>query len=128
MLKKFAFYCLRWQLSSPILAPILIYCDGKFSANAMVNLSIATVIANAIGACIFFWIDKIIFRTKLKNPLWEIKDDFECFDCGKKHCRCYRLVKAQNYDRLDDKQPEFRCEACSENRTVELRDSGVMLP
>ena len=128
MIKKFTFYCLRWQLSTPILAPVLIYCEGLFSVNTNVNFFVATMIANFIGACIFFWVDKFIFRTKLKNPLWEIEDNYQCFDCGKEHCRCYRLVKAKHYDRLDDTQPEFRCETCSEKRTEQLRKRGVKIP
>ena len=125
MLKKFILYALRWQLSTPILAPVLIYCNGVFSNDTNINFIIATVLANFIGSCIFFWVDKFIFRTKLKNPLWEIQANADCFDCGKKNCRCYRLVKAKNYDRLDDKEPEFRCETCSEKRTEQLRERGV---
>ena len=125
MLKKFILYALRWQLSTPILAPVLIYCNGVFSNDTNINFIIATVLANFIGSCIFFWVDKFIFRTKLKNPLWEIQANADCFDCGKKNCRCYRLVKARNYDRMDDKQPEFRCEVCSEKRTKQLRERGV---
>ena len=127
MVKKFLFYCLRWQLSTPILAPVLIFGEGLFSADTTTNFWIATMIANLIGACIFFWVDKLIFRTKLKNPLWEIEANGKCFDCGRDGCRCYRLVKAKNYDRLDDDQPEFRCEACSEKRTEQLRKQGVDL-
>ena len=125
MFKKFLLYALRWQLSTPILAPVLIYCDGLFSANTNVNFFMATVVANFIGSSIFFWVDRFIFRTKLKNPLWEIQDNAQCFDCGKENCRCYRLVKAKNYDRLDDKKPEFRCESCSEKRAVQLKERGV---
>ena len=128
MLKKFALYALRWQLSTPILAPVLIYCNGLFSTNTNINFFVATCLANFIGACIFFWVDKLIFGTKLRNPLWEIKDKFQCFDCGKVNCRCYRLVRAKNYDRLDDKNPEFRCESCSEKRTDQLRQRGVKIP
>ena len=56
-LKRFIAYCLRWQLSSPILAICLIWLDdlGTFWA---------TIIANFVGACIFFWVDKIIFKDK----------------------------------------------------------------
>jgi len=127
MLKRFAFYSLRWQLSTPILAPVLIYCNGVFSTNTTVNFTIATVIANLIGACIFFWVDKYIFRAKNKNPLWEVKDDTSCFLCGKK-CRCYRLFKAKNYDRTDDKTPIFLCEDCSRKKVEQLKSRGVKIP
>jgi len=126
MFKKFLLYALRWQLSTPILAPVVMYCeDIFFPDNPTANYWLAVTAANFIGSCIFFWVDKFIFRTKLKNPLWEIRDNTDCFDCGKKNCRCYRLVKARNYDRMDDKQPEFRCEVCSEKRTKQLRERGV---
>ena len=122
MLKRFIIYALRWQLSTPVMWPVLAYF-----ASLGFNYFIALAAANFVGACIFFWVDKFIFRTKLTNPLWEVQNNFKCFDCGKENCRCYRLVRAKNYDRLDDKEPEFRCESCSEKRTEELRKRGVKI-
>lgn len=54
-MKKFLLYALRWQASSPILA----LCLCAFS-----NLGpfLSTVIANAVGACIFFFVDLMIFK------------------------------------------------------------------
>ncbi|MCL2006316.1 MAG: hypothetical protein FWG73_09190 [Planctomycetaceae bacterium] len=122
MLKKFGLYALRWQLSTPVLIPILSYCLDRDT-----GIITATIIANFIGSFIFFWVDKFIFRANIKYPLWEIRENSQCFDCGKQNCRCYRLVKAKNYDRLDDRHPQFRCEACSEKRAEELEASGVRL-
>lgn len=53
--KKFLLYALRWQLSSLILAPCLIWFGhlGEWWA---------TIIANGIGACVFFIVDKWIFN------------------------------------------------------------------
>ena len=122
MLKRFILYACRWQLSTPVMAPIVAFCLAYND-----SYLVALAVANFVGACIFFWVDKFIFRTKLVNPLWEVQNNFKCFDCGKENCRCYRLVRAKNYDRLDDKEPEFRCESCSEKRTEELRKRGVKI-
>jgi len=127
MLKKFVLYALRWQLSTPILAPVLIYCDGIFSADTNTNFWAATFLANFIGSCIFFWVDRYIFRAKIKNPLWEVKENTQCFACGKQ-CRCYRLFKARNYDRTNDEYPKFLCEECSKKKVEQLRLRGVDLP
>ncbi|MCL2710813.1 MAG: hypothetical protein FWE95_08025 [Planctomycetaceae bacterium] len=126
MLKKFTLYALRWQLSTPVLAPVIIYCNGAFSNNESTNFWIATFIANFIGSCIFFWVDKIIFGAKMRNPLWEVKDNFVCNLCSKKG-RCYRLFKAKNYDRTDDKNPIFLCEACSRMKVEQLKERGVKM-
>lgn len=56
-LKQYAFYIIRWQLSTPILAICLIWLSS-------LNEITATIIANFIGALIFFWIDRFIFREK----------------------------------------------------------------
>ena len=56
-MKKFLLYLLRWQLSTPILAVCLIV----FSQLSEIP---ATIVANLIGGCIFFWIDKWIFKDK----------------------------------------------------------------
>ena len=122
MLKRFLLYALRWQLSTPILAPVLIY-----STNVGFNFWVATFIANFIGSCIFFWVDKFIFRSNTKNPLWEVKEDAVCPVCGRQS-RCYRLFRAKNYDRTEDKQPIFLCEVCSKKKVEELRLRGVEIP
>lgn len=54
--RKFLLYAFRWQLSTPILWAVLM-CLGR---------SIwATIAANLIGACIFYYVDKFIFRERL---------------------------------------------------------------
>jgi hypothetical protein len=47
-------YALRWQLSTPILWIVMQYFPGP--------VWVKTVIANIIGALIFFRIDKVIFN------------------------------------------------------------------
>lgn len=54
-IKRFALYTLRWELSSIVLAPCLMWL-GHLGAWP------ATIIANLIGACIFFMVDKFIFK------------------------------------------------------------------
>ncbi len=54
-MKKFLLYALRWQASSPILA----LCLCVF---ANLGPFLSTVIANAIGAGIFFFVDMMIFK------------------------------------------------------------------
>lgn len=118
-IKKFIFYLFRWQLSTPILSVVLIWL-------ATLNKWVAVGIANLIGGIIFFWVDKWIFKETFLAPLWEIKENIKCIDCGK-ICKGFRLVKAENYDRITDKEPEFRCEQCSKNKLEELRQRGIKL-
>lgn len=56
-MKRFVLYLIRWQLSSPILALCLWWLDP-------IGVVWATIIANLIGGCIFFWVDKLIFKEK----------------------------------------------------------------
>ena len=55
-MKKFLIYLLRWQLSSPLLAICLLMFGDK--------VILGTIISNLIGGCIFYWIDKWIFKKK----------------------------------------------------------------
>jgi hypothetical protein len=119
LLIKYALYLLRWQLSTPILAIVLILLSGM-------NTVLATVVANLIGGLLFFWVDKYIFKTRFLNPLWEIKDEMICADCGVL-CTGYRLVKTEKYDRLNDPNPEFRCEKCSQIKSERQRKEGVLV-
>ncbi|MBP2144933.1 hypothetical protein J2129_000387 [Methanofollis sp. W23] len=115
--KRYGLYLIRWQLSTPILAGVLILLSTM-------DPLLATVIANLIGGLIFFWVDRFIFTSKALAAQWEVKENIACVDCGKV-CRGYRLVKTANYDRTDDHAPEFRCETCSQKKTEELRARGV---
>ena len=117
MIKKYLFYLFRWQLSTPILAGVLWLLAGY-------NSVVVTVIANLIGGLIFFWIDRLIFKPEFFNPLWEIKDNVVCHDCGAS-CKGYRLVKTKNYDRMKDANPQFRCEKCSDLKLKKLKSQNI---
>ncbi len=117
LFKRYLLYIARWQLSTPILAAVLILL-------ASFNKWTATVIANFIGALIFFWVDRAIFTYKLRRPLWEVEEDVVCADCGAVGTGL-RIVKSPNYDRLKDPAPQFRCAPCSERKRQELRARGV---
>ncbi len=67
-MKKFVLYLVRWQLSSPILAVCMVWM-GEW------NVAIATIVANLIGGCIFFWVDKWIFGDKDSNRNVKITSD-----------------------------------------------------
>ena len=114
--KQYFLYLLRWQMSTPILAIVLLRL-------ASVNKWTATIIANVVGGLIFFWVNKFIFTSRLLQAQWEVQDNVQCCDCGR-IARGYRLVKTRNYDRTRS-TPMFRCEPCSEKKTEELRKLGV---
>lgn len=116
-LRRYGLYLIRWQLSTPILAVVLLRLSH-------INEWIATVIANLIGGLIFFWVDRFIFTTRKLEDQWEVRENIACVDCGK-ITRGYRLVKTRNYDRTKDSRPEFRCEQCSRRKTQELRERGI---
>jgi len=55
LMKRFLLYLLRWQMSTPILAVVVAYFAylGEWAAAG---------IANLVGGCVFFWVDRWIFR------------------------------------------------------------------
>jgi len=117
VIKKYLFYLFRWQLSTPILAVVLLWLSEW-------NVTWATVVANLVGGLIFFWVDRLIFKVEYHIPLWEIREDVKCADC-EKVAKGYRLVKTKNYDRMNDKCPQFRCEVCSKKKLNKLKERGV---
>ena len=56
-MKKYFLYHIRWQLSTPILAIVV-------EKTAHLGFWTSAVIANIIGASIFFWVDQWIFKNK----------------------------------------------------------------
>ncbi len=115
--KRYSLYLLRWQASTPILAGvgILLVSMGQL---------VSAIVANLIGGLLFFWVDQFIFTSQSLAAQWEVRDNIVCVDCGK-IARGYRLVRSGNYDRSCDQEPEFRCEACSQKKTEELKGRGI---
>jgi len=56
--KRFLLYALRWQLSTPTLAIITFWLSDRY------GFWISAAIANLVGAAIFFWVDRWIFKPK----------------------------------------------------------------
>lgn len=122
--KRYFLYLVRWQLSTPILAPVVAYFKHSPSVFGTAEDWIGSAVANLIGGLIFFWVDKFIFTSKMLQSQWEVKENIKCVDCGE-ITRGYRLAKTVNYDRLNVKNPQFRCEKCSQKKSEELRVRGV---
>ena len=117
MLKRYLLYLVRWQLSTPILAVILIWLSS-------ISTLWATVIANLIGGLIFFWVDKFIFRSLSPEPLWEIHDDVQCADCGVRGKAC-RIVEWRGYSRKNDQSPQYRRDACKDAKQKEVKNKAI---
>ena len=118
MWKRYLLYLGRWQLSTPILTLVI-------SVMAFAGNWVASIVANLIGGLIFFWVDRFIFTSDRIGPVWQIREDVSCVDCGKV-ARGYRLMKSKNYDRSFS-TPEFRCETCSMKKSEELKKRGIRL-
>lgn len=107
---RFVLYALRWQLSTPILYPIVHKFGSGFWSVALANL---------IGAFIFFFVDRFIFGPKIQE--WEVMALGQCVDCGK-YAAVRRLrYDPRGYDRRNDPNPQFRCRDCSEHKLNELQ-------
>lgn len=119
---QYAAYLFRWQLSTPILWPCVALLNGVLGASSTSTL-IATTIANFIGGLIFFWVDRFIFTSRRMNPIWEVKSNAVCADCGAQVTRGYRLVSdlSLGYDRSGDENPQYRCESCSMKKYEQTR-------
>lgn len=122
-MKRFLLYLGRWQLSSPILAPVVAIFTGAPIWGTLATW-IGTIVANLIGGAIFFWVDKFIF-TSAAVEVWSFKEKGFCDNCGKEDS-LWRLVKAQNYDKSKSK-PVFLCTECSDKKTAELKKKGVKI-
>ena len=123
-LKRYGLYLIRWQLSTPILAPIVACFKHSEAIFGTPVDWLAAAVANLIGGLIFFWVDRFIFTTRILEDQWEVRENIKCVDCSR-ITRGYRLVTTRNYDRTKDPRPEFRCEECSQKKIQELRERGI---
>lgn len=119
-LTRFILYLIRWQLSTVILAPVISMVKGSGSLFGTGEDWLAAVIANLIGGCIFFWVDRFIFVSPTVER-WEILRTGQCHDCGKTDYVKRLVVAPGGYDRTDDEHPQYRCAECSEKKLAELK-------
>jgi len=123
VIRRFLLYIGRWQLSSPILAPIVALFTGTPIWGTWQTWA-GTIVANLIGGCIFFWVDRFIF-TSASVEMWHVKENGICDKCGKE-ASLWRLVLAPNYDKRQS-EPKFLCMECSKLKTDELRRKGLKI-
>jgi hypothetical protein len=116
---KFILYLIRWQLSTIILAPAVAFFKHSPSVWGTKEDWIAATVANLIGGCIFFWVDRFIFKSKAVEK-WEILQKGKCHDCGKTDFVKRLVVAPGGYDRTNDESPEYRCKECSKNKLKQL--------
>ncbi len=114
-MRKFIFYLIRWQLSTPILW-IVVKSLG-------VGLW-QTMAANLIGGSIFYYVDKFIFTSKAIE-MWHFKESGRCDQCGKE-TTLWRLVLSPGYDQRQA-EPKYLCQECSRKKTQELRKKGIKI-
>lgn len=126
-MKTWLFYVFgRWILLSGIAGALLQFLLSDYFR---IHTIPAFLLNQFILANVFWFIDKAIFKSHFKipsfYPLWEIKKDVTCADCGI-ICEGYRIVKTKNYDRINDPEPEFRCGTCKEFKIEELKRRNVL--
>jgi hypothetical protein len=117
--RRYGLYLLRWQASTPLLAAVGILLASK-------GQLFAAIVANLIGGLIFFWVDRFIFTSQSLAAQWEVREEITCVDCGRV-ARGYRLVRSGDYDRTQDREPEFRCESCSRKKSERLKGLGIKI-
>lgn len=120
--RKYALYLIRWQLSTPILAPIIALFKHSPIWGTAQDWE-GAIVANFIGGLIFFWVDRWIFKkTDILKEVWETQHNIICADCGMETNKGFRLVQSKNYDKTNDQMPEFRCESCSEIKYQRVKE------
>jgi len=111
-IKQYLMYLFRWQCSTPILVVVI----WALPFNSIIE----SVVANFIGGLIFYWIDRLIFRSTTLHIWWQTKQG-TCSDCGKVG-PVRRVVRAGRYNREDDEHPQYRCEECSQVKLQQIQD------
>ncbi|MFH0810566.1 MAG: hypothetical protein V2A77_08895 [Pseudomonadota bacterium] len=105
MLKRYLLYILRWQLSTPILAGVLIVL-------ASFDQWTVAVIANLIGALIFFWVDRVIFTFGPRRSLNQVGEPVVGATSGGSRVG----LGSAGSEPLQDPKQEPLCPSCLERR------------
>jgi len=117
---KFILYLIRWQLSTPIMAPVIAYFTHSDKIFGSPEDWFATSMANLVGGCIFFWVDRFIFKSKAIEQ-WEVIKSGKCYDCGQRGWVRRLVLAPSGYNRVKDPAPEYRCKKCSQKKLRQLK-------
>lgn len=123
-MKRFILYLIRWQLSTPILAPIIAWFKSSPSLFGTIEDWSGAAVANLLGGTIFYWIDKFIFTSKAIE-MWHVVKEGKCDKCGD-ITELWRLTLAPGYDKRKE-TPKYLCMKCSKEKTNELRSKGIKI-
>lgn len=63
-IKSYLLYLIRWQLSTPILAPVIAIFKHSPTPFGTAEDWLGSSVANLIGGCIFYFVDRWIFHKK----------------------------------------------------------------
>ena len=123
LLLRYFLYLIRWQLSTPILAPVVAYFKHSPNMFGTAEDWIGATVANLIGGIIFYWIDRFIFTSKkLDVPIWDVVHTGTCNKCSAIG-RVYRLIIHGEYNRMHA-EPLWLCEKCSSEKYTQLIEDG----
>lgn len=115
---KYILYVLRWTV---LAIPGALFFEWFIILTSIKNIYIAMIISQCLLGCIVFFIDRLIFKSKTIQEIWEIKiGKCSCGDEGKLR----RLVRTEGYDKTDN-IPIFLCKECSKKKLVELKKRGI---
>ena len=121
---KFLLYLGRWQLSTPLLAPIVAWFSGSPNWLGTPESWLGSAVANLVGGAIFFWVDRFIFTSKAVE-MWHFVPEGNCDECGNR-TELWRLTLAPGYDKRQD-EPKYLCMECSKAKTDKLRAKGIKI-
>jgi len=121
---KFLLYLGRWQLSTPLLAPIVAWFSGSPNWLGTPESWLGSAVANLVGGAIFFWVDRFIFTSKAVE-MWHFVPEGNCDECGNR-TELWRLTLAPGYDKRTD-EPKYLCMECSKKQTDKLRAKGIKI-
>jgi hypothetical protein len=124
-MKRFILYLFRWQLSTPILAPVVAWFAGSPNWLGTPESWIGSSVANLIGGSIFYWVDRFIFTSNTVE-MWHFIPRGTCDNCKEKDVPLWRLVLAPGYDKRSA-NPKYLCMTCSKPKTDELRSQGIKI-
>ena len=66
---RFILYIARWQLSTPIMAPVIAFFTHSERMFGTYQEWSATSLGNLLGAGLFFWVDRFIFKSEIVESL-----------------------------------------------------------
>ena len=116
---KYLLYVLRWIV---LAIPGALFFNKAKELLGLENVYIVMIISQAVMGAMVYFLDRLIFTSRVISIPWEIKPRGFCAECGRVG-KCYRVGGEKCCEvQVNGNEKRFMCESCAVKKIQHMND------